>query len=357
MTDALTRQPGRRRELQQLYQRLAEHDMAPLWERLSVLVAKSPVTPALPAIWDYEHVVRPYLMECGNLISAEEAERRVLILENPGLRGKGSVTHSLYAGVQLILPGEIAPLHRHTQCALRFVIEGNGAFTAVNGERTIMRPGDFVLTPSWRWHDHGNETAEPMVWLDGLDIPVVGFFDASFSETSHTQSQSMKRPTDDSRLQFGNNLFPVDWKLRDNNSPLINYPYERSRDSLYSMQKAAPPDASHGYKLRYVNPANGGSPMPTIGAYIQLLPAGFSGEPYRATDGTVYSVVEGEGKTIVGDKTLHWRPKDIFVVPSWYWHVHEARSDSVLFSFSDRPVHQALGFWRQEHSGSTWDSG
>jgi gentisate 1,2-dioxygenase len=357
MNEGPTKHPAVRSDLLRLYQELSDHDMAPLWERLSVLVAKVPVTPALPALWDYDQVVRPYLMECGVLISAAEAERRVLILENPGLRGKGSVTHSLYAGLQLIMPGEVAPVHRHTQCALRFVIEGKGAYTAVNGERTIMKPGDFVLTPSWRWHDHGNETSEPMVWLDGLDIPVLGFFDASFAETSRSYAQSVKRPVDASRLEFGNNLFPIDWKAGDRNSPLINYPYERSRETLHAMVRNGAPDSAHGYKLRYVNPANGGSPMPTIGAFIQLLPAGFMSERYRATDGTVYAVVEGKGKTTIGDTVLHWKPRDIFVVPSWYWHVHEASSDAVLFSFSDRPVHQNLGFWREERSDSTWSSG
>jgi hypothetical protein len=78
----------------------------------------------------------------GTLITAREAERRVLVLENPGLRGASSITRTLYAGLQLILPGEVAPSHRHTQSALRFVLEGKGAYTAVDGERASMHPGD-----------------------------------------------------------------------------------------------------------------------------------------------------------------------------------------------------------------------
>ena len=182
MSEAHTANSPRSAEREAFYGAIAQLGLAPLWESLHVLVSRIPQTPALPAIWDYDGVVRPYLMQSGQLITAREAERRVLILENPGLRGKASITHSLYAGLQLILPGEIAPAHRHTQSALRFVIEGRGAYTAVEGERTLMQPGDFVITPSWTWHDHGNETDEPMVWLDGLDIPLVGFFDASFAE-------------------------------------------------------------------------------------------------------------------------------------------------------------------------------
>lgn len=95
-------------------------------------------------------------MQAGAVITAEEAVRRVLVLENPGPPGKSSTTPNLYAGLQLILRGEIAPSHRHTQSALRFVIEGKGAWTAVNGEQTTMHPGDFIITPSWTWHDHGS---------------------------------------------------------------------------------------------------------------------------------------------------------------------------------------------------------
>src|SRR5499425_2582599 len=133
-------------------------------------------------------------MQAGGLITAKEAERRVLILENPGLRGQTSITHSLFAGLQLIMPGEVAPAHRHSQSALRFIIEGHGAYTAVEGERTMMQPGDFVITPSWTWHDHGNETSEPMVWLDGLDIPIVRLLDASFAEPGASDVQTVTRP-------------------------------------------------------------------------------------------------------------------------------------------------------------------
>src|SRR6478736_1315993 len=169
-------------ERQAFYDRIGEHSLAPLWERLHSMVTRAPVTPALPAKWDYDAVVRPFLMQAGGLITAKEAERRVLILENPGLRGQTSITHSLFAGLQLIMPGEIAPAHRHTQSALRFIVEGEGAFTAVEGEKTTMRPGDFVITPSWNWHHHGNESSQPMVWLDGLDIPMLMQFGSTFRE-------------------------------------------------------------------------------------------------------------------------------------------------------------------------------
>ena len=165
----------------EFYDRISRHDLAPLWEVLGTLVPPTPATPCVPALWKYRDI-RSYVMEAGELISAAEAERRVLVLENPALRGASSITHTLYAGLQLILPGEIAPSHRHTQSALRFIVEGTGAYTAVDGERVTMHPGDFIITPSWTWHDHGNPGNDPVVWLDGLDVPMVAYFDAGFME-------------------------------------------------------------------------------------------------------------------------------------------------------------------------------
>ena len=343
MNDTVTVPPAR----QAFYAAIAPHHLAPLWENLHHLVTRAPATPTVPAHWDYDGVVRPYLMQAGGLITAKEAERRVLILENPGLPGQASITRSLFAGLQLILPGEVAPAHRHTQSALRFIIEGHGAYTAVEGERSLMEPGDFVITPSWTWHDHGNDSAAPMVWLDGLDIPIVRLFDASFAEPAAADSQTVARPSGDSLARFGHNMAPVDWRPTGPASPVFSYPYARSREALAALARNGAPDACHGHKLRYVNPATGGAPMPTIGAFLQLLPEGFATAPYRCTDGTVFSVVEGEGETIVGDTTIRWKPRDLFVVPAWHRHTHRATSEAVLFSFSDRPVQEALRLWRE----------
>src|SRR5580765_3052008 len=168
-------------ERQAFYDRLDRIDTAPLWEVLNRLVLPEPNPTIVPAFWKYDDV-RALLMEAGRLLTVQEAERRVLVLENPGLRGASQITQSLYAGLQLVMPGEITPSHRHSAAALRFVIEGEGAYTAVNGERVTMRPGDFILTPSWTHHDHGNPSGQPVVWLDGLDIPIVNAFDTSFAE-------------------------------------------------------------------------------------------------------------------------------------------------------------------------------
>jgi gentisate 1,2-dioxygenase len=334
-------------EREAFYRRIAPAHVTPLWEMMSALVPRQPASPCVPALWKYAQV-RPWLMESGELITAKEAVRRVLILENPGLPGQSAITNSLYAGWQLILPGEVAPSHRHTQTALRLIVEGAGAYTAVDGERVTMHPGDFIITPSWTFHDHGNPATEPVVWLDGLDIPLVRFLDTGFAEEYPKDEQDIVRPEGDAWLRYGNNLLPVEYRLAGATSPVFAYPYARSRDSLEQLARVDKPHDCFGHKMEFVNPASGGPAMPTMGAYIQLLPKGFAGKPYRSTDGTVYSVIEGEGRAVIGGKAFEFSARDAFVVPAWQSHTLQAAAETVLFSFSDRPVQRALGLWREE---------
>lgn len=331
------------------YNRIERHQLAPLWEVLGSLVPPQPRPQAQPALWRYGEL-REQVLEAGQLITAEEAERRVLILENPALRGQSCITSSLYAGLQLILPGEVAPAHRHTQSALRLVLDGEGAYTAVDGERTTMRRGDFIITPAWTWHDHGNLGNEPVVWLDGLDIPIVRFLDAGFAEKGEHASQQTLRPEGDALARYGTNMVPVDYAPRPADpTRVFVYPFERTLQALKAIAGGTP-DPHHGFKLRYVNPATGASPMPTIGAFAQWLPAGFETKPVRSTDGTVHVCLEGGGEVRVGDSTWRFVENDIFVVPSW--HALELRADreTLLFSFSDRPMQQAVGLWREQRT-------
>jgi gentisate 1,2-dioxygenase len=338
-------------ERRAFYDKIDKKHMTALWTVMGALITPEPHSACVPFLWRFRDI-REHMLEAGGLITAKEATRRVLVLENPGMRGQSKVTTSLYAGVQLVLPGEVAPAHRHTQSALRFVIEGKGAHTAVEGERTIMETGDFVITPSLAWHDHGNHSGEPMFWLDGLDIPLVQFLDASFAENLDADEQPITRPLGDSNARYGTNMLPVDHKGRGIVSPIFNYPYARSREALERMRRTAAWDACHGLKMRYTNPLSGDHAMPTIGTFLQLLPKGFKTGRYRATDATVFTPVEGRGRSRIGDTVLEWGPKDLFVVPSWRHVVHEADEDAVLFSFSDRPVQEKLGLWREDRGNA-----
>jgi gentisate 1,2-dioxygenase len=332
---------------EEFYRRIDGQNLSALWNVLGDLVTPQPKSRCRAHLWRFD-MIRSHMMEAGSLITAREAERRVLVLENPGLRGRSSITTSLYAGVQLVMPGEAAPAHRHSQTALRFILEGHGAYTAVDGERTLMNPGDFIITPSMTWHDHGNETAEPVFWLDGLDIPLVQFLDASFAEGLGSEQQPLTRPDGDSFARYGNNLLPVDFKRVSQTSPVFNYPYSHSREALERARVQDEWDPCHGLKLRYSNPATGDFAMPTMGTFLQLLPKGFETASYRSTDATVFTAIEGSGTSTIGDVPFDWGPRDIFVVPSWQWVTHKAEEEAVLFSFSDRPVQQKLDLFRED---------
>jgi gentisate 1,2-dioxygenase len=336
--------------------------LTPLWEVLHALVPQQPAVRTRPAHWRWRDV-KPFLDDAGRLITAEEAIRRVLILENPGWRGESRTTGTLYAGLQLILPGEVAPSHRHTQSALRFVVDGAGAYTSVDGERTVMQPGDFIITPHWTWHDHGNEGDEPVVWLDGLDIPMIAFFESGFAENDSALSQQVTRVEGTSLARFGANMLPLTPQSPFGpTSPIFNYPYPRSREALAHLAEHEPLDPAHGAALRYVNPQTGGPAIPTIATRLQLLPRGFATGTSRTTAGTVYSVVEGNATVTIttGSKnadaqTLVYQvgPKDHFVVPPWAGMQATAGDECVLFSFSDAPLQQSAGILRSQLDPAT----
>ena len=347
MTRASTRSSSRETR-EEFYGRLDKQDLAPLWEVLKGLLPSEPKSKAGAHHWRYSDL-RPLLMESGELLTAEEAERRVLVLENPALRGMSRATATMYAGVQLILPGETAPAHRHSPSALRFILEGEGAFTAVGGERTTMRRGDFVITPSWAWHDHGAEGDTPCAWLDGLDLPLVQFFEAGFNEHYNDQRQSIGRPEGDSTARFGSGMLPLRPESRYGlTTPIFNYPWTRTRDALTSAAAGGAPDSHEAVSLRYANPLDGDWAMPTMSAWMMHLPAGFETAPMRSTDGIVMCLAEGALTAEVDGASFELDESDVAVAPGWTWRRFRAAKDSFLFCFSDRVAQEKLGLWREE---------
>jgi gentisate 1,2-dioxygenase len=331
---------------QAYYDKISKKDMAPLWEVLRDVVTKEPKSKCAPHVWKFDDI-KGLMLEAGDVISAEEAERRVLVLENPAMRGQSRITNSLFAGVQLIMPGETAEAHKHVSSAIRFVLDGDGAYTAVEGERANMARGDFILTPNWAPHDHGNPGKQPVMWLDVLDMPTVNHFETSFMEHFEEKAQNTDREDGDSLERYGSGVLPDGAPIQMKRSPVINYTYARTRPILERLKKAGDIDARHGARVRYSNPINGGHVMQTMGAYLALLPKGFKGQNYRSTDSTIFVCVEGHGTTKVGDQVLEWGPNDVFVVPSWQRHSHNVKDEAVLFSISDKPAQEALGIWRE----------
>jgi gentisate 1,2-dioxygenase len=333
-------------------ERIAAHALVPLWSFYREWFTGEPRIAAVPHRWSYA-ALRDLLLQSADVISAEEAERRVLVLENPGLAGRHLVTESLYAGLQLITPGEVAPAHRHTAVALRFIIEGEGAYTAVEGEKAYMAPGDFIVTPSWAWHDHAHEGREPMVWLDVLDVPLIRFLGPHFSERYGEQQVPERAPPQDSLHRYGANMLPESYRPGAKASPIFSYPYAKARETLERLKAHSEWDPCHGLKMQYIDPTTGGPAIPTISTFLQLLPMGFRGARYRSTEGAIYCVAEGHGRVVVTntdgtEQRLDFAPRDVLALPCWTPYRFESDTETVLFEASDRATQQKLGIWREQ---------
>ena len=340
-------------DAEQYNRAVEEAHLAPLWLFFKEWFSPEPRVAATPHVWHYD-ALRPLLMESARAISTQDAERRVLVLENPGLRGRHLATDALYAGLQVLMSGEFARTHRHTASALRFVIESDRSYTAVAGERAYMEPGDFIVTPSWAWHEHRNEGEAPTVWLDVLDVPLVRMLGTGFSEHYRDAEQPSVVPPGDSHYRYGSNLLPVGYRRAGAASPVFSYPYARAREVLWQLQRSTDWDPFHGLKMEYIDPTTGGPAMPTISTFLQLVPKGFATRGYRATSSAVFAVIEGCGDVTIGTgdnaRRFRYGARDLWAVPSWQpWSI-AAEDESVIFSASDEAAQRKLGLWR-EHRG------
>ena len=327
--------------------------MTALWTVMGALITPEPKSACVPALWRFD-AIRKAMLEAGKLITAKEAERRVLVLENPGLRGQSKITTSLYAGVQLVIPHEVAPAHRHSQSALRFVLEGKGAHTSVDGERTIMRPGDFIITPYMAWHDHGNDTDEPMFWLDGLDIPLIQMLDASFVERLE-RGRAADR-------QAGGGFARA---LR--RQPAARRPARAPRH-LADLQLPLRPHARGAAAAREGRAATIPATASRCATPIPS-PATMPCRPWAPSSSCCPRASRPAATAPPTPRSMRWPrgaaarasartcstggPSDIFVVPSWKPVAHEAlEGECVLFSFSDRPVQEKIGVWREDRGNA-----
>ncbi len=329
---------------------LDQASVSPLWDVMAALVTETPKPRAVPHVWPFA-ALKPQLLEAGRRITAEQAERRVLILENPGTAGDHTVTDALYAGLQLVLPGETAPVHRHTQSALRFVLESEGAWTSVDGEPVNMAPFDLVLTPSWRWHEHGGAVA-PTIWLDGLDIPIVQRFSAGFAEREGNVPANEHAISGRTRAAYGANLKPTNMQAAETDTPLFHFPYAVWSESLAQYAQKTPVDPHRGWTLEFTNPRDGGAIMRTISAFVTMVPPGMKTKARRQSAGAVFAGVSGAGMLHVGGEALGIGPRDVGAVPSWAALEIENTGEAplVLFSYSDRACHEKLGFWKESLS-------
>jgi gentisate 1,2-dioxygenase len=312
------------------------------------LFTPSPRPSMQPCHWRAD-AIEGLLEKIGANIKLEAGgNRRTLRLTNPGLAY--GTTPTLWASIQYILPDEVATAHRHAAGALRFIMKGTGANTIVEGEQFTFEEGDLVLTPSWKFHDHEHKGAEPMIWLDVLDISLVRSLDAVFFEPLDQPRQTVNRISDKSYREFGSGIMrPAHAAHYELSSPILSYPWKRAEAALQSAA-GLEGDPYDDILLEYQNPMTGGPALPTIGTALQMLRPGIVCKPHRHTGSTVYYVVRGLGRTRVDGSTFDWGPGDFISVPSWSLHQHESRSKSdeaLLFQVNDIPVMKALGLWRE----------
>jgi len=299
-----------------------------------------------PFLWKWREVEEALGKAC-DYIQPEEAYRRFIGFQHPKL--KMGTAHTLLMGAQMVRPGEVAPPHRHTMEAVRFVIKGSGACTVVEGEQFPMEEGDFITTPNWSWHEHVNGGDGPVVWLDGANGPMIQYYQIGFANLYPEARQAITRPLAWSERVYGtirpSRLASPAPRFR----PPYRYSWEATQKALESLAEGAgdPFDAVH---LRYVDPLTGGATLPTMSCEIQLLRPGEKGRSHRHTYTVVCHAFRGSGTTVIGDSRFDWEKGDSFVVPLWSWHAHENRSrePAVLFSINDRPAVEALGFYREE---------
>jgi len=304
--------------LHALIETAASNHAEPLWPVISQLATSGPKPRAIPHVWPFA-VMRPLCAEAAQLIGTEYAERRVFSLINPALENPFT-TDTLYAGLQTILPGEVARAHRHTIFALRFIVEGERAYTSVEGEKLYMHRGDVILTPQMEWHDHGNEGDEIMIWMDGLDHPIWRAMPLVFADHYASASYPAEEPAAES---------------------VRRYPWAEKQAALDALPG---PTAS----VRYVHRGHGGDIAATIGASAMRIDAGAATTPVRETSSSIVNVFEGRGKVTIDGDELTFERGDIIAIPAWKRVSFEsdAGTRTYLFRMDDQPLVRAINAYR-----------
>lgn len=318
----------------------------PLWPSMrAILPYDRPIHRTVPHKWSYE-ALRPLLLRAGELTPIERAERRVLMLANPGLEGEPFATASIFFGLQLILPNEVAPNHRHSPSAVRMIIEGDGGFTTVEGERCPMARGDVILTPALLWHEHEHRGSGPMVWLDALDAPLVVKMEAAYAIEGPPQRPADKPDSSQTRYRRAG-LVPYSRLERiAHRYPQFRYPWADVRAALGDLSRDTARDQA--VQLAYVNPETGEECMPVLGfSAIMLRPGETLALPRRSAS-CGYLAVEGAGESEIDGALLKWSENDVLAAPTHATITHRnasTRHPAYLIQIDDAPMQRRLGYY------------
>jgi gentisate 1,2-dioxygenase len=306
--------------LDALYEVAGALNFTPGWvPRKKPILWNEPRPEFVPARWTYEEA-KGALDVAGRLIDVSLAERRNLVMRNPAPGTNFETTRTLVCAYQMILPGEVAPSHRHSSHALRVIIDGKGSFSIVNGEKTPMETGDVVLTPGWCWHGHGHDGDRPAYWFDGLDVPLTHLLEPMFYQEHPQKHEEVERVVTTSPFRF-------------------------TRADIVRRLDAAKADSDgfHGPRVTLAAPE-----MPPMALTMERLPVGTNTRRYRTTANTIFHVTQGTGETTIGDRRFSWQPGDTLAAPGWYAINHLATSDAQLFVLSDEPLLRFSNYYRFE---------
>jgi gentisate 1,2-dioxygenase len=336
------------KEIQELNDLLKPRWVSGLWNVDHAERPSDPKTRVKAHLWKW-HEIHDSLLQARAKISVARGsvERRVIRLVNPGIAETEMTSHTMLLSFQLIQPGEVAPAHRHTMAAIRFILQGNGAYTNVDGQKMIMEDGDLILTPQWAWHEHAHEGDLPMIWIDGLDVPFI----QSLQAISFQPYRAGRLPVNEGiepQAYYGMTR-PVRNQGQEG-VPLLHY---RWRDTYPSLQRLAAGAGNpyEGVALEYINPVTNGPTLPTLSCWLQMLRSREQTKAHRHNSTSIYHVFRGSGTTTINGEPFEWEKGDTFVVPLWTWHEHANRSsaeEAILFSMHDTPILRAFGLYREE---------
>ena len=305
-------------ELDQLYEDMAGRHLTPLWELEKDILPWAPQPKTIPWLWKWADLY-DVAERSGGLVPIERGgDRRAIALSNPGLDGQPYATPTLWAAVQWLNGREVAPAHRHTAQAVRFIIDGSGAYSTVEGDKVYLERGDLVLNPPWLWHDHGSDADEHAVWMDGLDIPLNNYLDASFFEPYADEAQEVTKVLDSTVLKYGVGQLRPAWEAPSKEFPAMStYKWADTERALASLAQADAASPFDDVALEYTSPHSGGPVMKTMSCWVQMLRPDVHTKAHRQVNSSVYLVVEGRGSTVINGVDFGWEQGDMFVIPTW----------------------------------------
>ena len=336
------------KEIQELNDLLKPRWVSGLWNVDHAERPSDPKTRVKAHLWKWQDIYDSLVQAKDKIsVASGSVERRVIRLVNPGMAETEMTSHTILLSFQLIQPGEVAPGHRHTMSAFRFILQGRGAYTNVDGNKMVMESGDLILTPHGCWHEHAHEGDENMVWIDGLDVPFV----QALQQISFDPYKQGRLPVNEAidPVTFYGMTRPVGSSVPE--APqVLHYHWNDTYASLQRFAKTSG-DPYDGAALEFVNPATGGATLPTMSCRVQMLRGNEKTKSHRHTSTSIYHAFRGSGTTLINGQSFHWQKGDTFIVPLWNWHEHangSASDEAILFSMHDEPILRAFGLYRED---------